>query len=52
MAARDIVCSSRHDGLRLSFHVYNAVSDVDAVLQALQENRGLLVTSRLQTDNG
>jgi selenocysteine lyase/cysteine desulfurase len=45
MAARDIVCSSRHDGLRLSFHVYNSISDVDAVLQALQENSDLLVTS-------
>ena len=45
LAARDIVCSSRHDGLRLSFHVYNTMSDVDAVLQALKENTELLVTS-------
>jgi selenocysteine lyase/cysteine desulfurase len=28
----------RHDGVRISFHVYNTVADVDAVLGMLQQN--------------
>jgi len=38
LAARDIVCSSRHDGLRISFHVYNTLDDVRVVTEALQQN--------------
>jgi len=44
LAASGIVCSSRHDGLRLSFHVYNTLEDVRAVLQVLEHNLDLLVT--------
>ncbi len=44
LAANGIVCSSRHDGLRLSFHVYNTLEDVRAVLQVLEQNLDLLVT--------
>jgi selenocysteine lyase/cysteine desulfurase len=38
LAENNVVCSSRHDGLRISFHVYNTVADVDAVLGMLQQN--------------
>jgi selenocysteine lyase/cysteine desulfurase len=44
LAAEGIVCSSRHDGLRLSFHVYNTLDDVAAVLQVLERNLDLLDT--------
>jgi selenocysteine lyase/cysteine desulfurase len=43
LAASGIVCSSRHDGLRLSFHVYNTLDDVQAVLRVLEKNLELLV---------
>jgi selenocysteine lyase/cysteine desulfurase len=43
-AAGDVIVSSRHDGLRISFHVYNTLEDVHAVLQLLEENLDLLVT--------
>ena len=42
-AENGIVVSSRHDGLRISFHVYNTLDDVKAVLQLLEKNLGLLV---------
>jgi selenocysteine lyase/cysteine desulfurase len=41
LAASGIVCSSRHDGLRLSFHVYNTLDDVQAVLRVLEQNLDL-----------
>jgi selenocysteine lyase/cysteine desulfurase len=44
LAGDGIVCSSRRDGLRLSFHVYNTQSDVDRVLEVLERNLDLLVT--------
>jgi selenocysteine lyase/cysteine desulfurase len=41
----------RHDGLRISFHVYNTVADVDAVLGILQQNLEFFAeTSVLQAD--
>jgi selenocysteine lyase/cysteine desulfurase len=43
LAARQIVVSNRHDGLRISLHVYNTADDVDAVLGVLQQNLDLLV---------
>lgn len=43
LAAQGFVCSSRHDGLRISFHLYNTTADVEAVLQALKKNIDLLV---------
>jgi selenocysteine lyase/cysteine desulfurase len=42
LAAKGVVCSSRHDGLRLSFHVYNTLDDVKAVLAVLEQNLELL----------
>ena len=39
-----VVLSNRHDGLRISFHVYNALDDVEFVLQLLEKNIELLVT--------
>ncbi len=42
LAARNIVVSNRHDGLRLGLHVYNTVEDIDAVFEALSEYRDLL----------
>lgn len=44
LAAAGIVCSNRHDGLRLSFHVYNSRSDVESVLEVLERNLNLLAT--------
>jgi selenocysteine lyase/cysteine desulfurase len=45
LAARDIVASNRLDGLRISFHLYNTIGDVEAVLEALQDNLELAVSS-------
>ena len=45
-AESGIVVSNRHDGLRISFHVYNTLDDVRAVLGLLEKNIGLLVTTR------
>ena len=43
MAANNIVVSNRMDGLRVSFHAYNTLDDVRAVLALLQENSDLVV---------
>ena len=43
LAERNIVASNRHDGLRISFHVYNNLDDVEAVAQVLKENMDLLI---------
>ena len=45
-AENGIVVSNRHDGLRISFHVYNTLDDVRAVLGLLEKNIGLLVTTK------
>jgi len=42
-ARQDVVLSSRHDGLRISFHVYNTADDVKHVLGLLESNLDLLV---------
>ena len=39
-----IMTSSRDDNLRVSAHCYNAVEDIDAVLDGLRRNRKLLAT--------
>jgi selenocysteine lyase/cysteine desulfurase len=49
-AARNVVVSSRHDGLRISFHVYNTLDDVHAVLQLLEENLDQLVTEAVASE--
>jgi selenocysteine lyase/cysteine desulfurase len=43
LAESDIVASNRHDGLRISFHVYNTLNDVKAVVEVLKKNIALLV---------
>lgn len=48
---KNVVFSSRHDGVRISFHVYNTVADVDAVLGMLQRNLELFAeTPALHAD--
>jgi selenocysteine lyase/cysteine desulfurase len=43
LAERDIVASNRHDGLRIAFHVYNTMADVEAVTEVLKQNIDLLL---------
>jgi selenocysteine lyase/cysteine desulfurase len=43
LAAQNIVVSHRMDGLRVSFHLYNTLEDVRAVLGVLNENLHLAV---------
>jgi selenocysteine lyase/cysteine desulfurase len=45
LAQSGIVASSRFDGLRISFHVYNTVDDVHAVVEVLKKNLDLLTVS-------
>src|SRR5271169_3559858 len=39
----NIVASNRHDGLRISFHVYNTMDDVNAVVEVLRKDIDLMV---------
>src|SRR5581483_11215768 len=43
LARESVIGSSRHDGLRISFHVYNTLDDVSTVLKILERNIHLLV---------
>lgn len=43
LAASQIVCSNRMDGLRISFHLYNSLEDVNTVLAMLEKNLDLTV---------
>jgi selenocysteine lyase/cysteine desulfurase len=43
LAECGIVASNRHDGLRVSFHVYNTMDDVKAVTEVLKKNIDLMV---------
>jgi selenocysteine lyase/cysteine desulfurase len=43
LAESDIVVSNRHDGLRIAFHVYNTMDDVNQVVDVLRKNVNLLV---------
>jgi len=43
LAENNIVASNRHDGLRISFHVYNTMDDVKAVADVLEKNINLMV---------
>ena len=45
MAEAGIVCSCRHDGLRLSFHVYNTLEDIEAAFEVLKRQRHLVASS-------
>jgi selenocysteine lyase/cysteine desulfurase len=42
LAERDIVASNRYDGLRLAFHAYNTMADVETVMEVLKANIDLL----------
>lgn len=43
LAARGIMVSARHDGIRCAFHVYNTLDDVGIALDALKQNLDLMV---------
>ncbi len=43
LAGSNIVASSRHDGLRISFHVYNTLDDVRAVTEVLKKHIDLMI---------
>lgn len=43
LSERNIVASGRHDGVRLSLHVYNNAADVRAALDVLASLRSLMV---------
>jgi selenocysteine lyase/cysteine desulfurase len=43
LTKNDIVASNRHDGLRISFHVYNTLDDVKVVLEVLKKNIDLMI---------
>jgi selenocysteine lyase/cysteine desulfurase len=45
LAESGIVASNRFDGLRISFHVYNTLDDVNAVVEVLEKNTHLLVVA-------
>jgi selenocysteine lyase/cysteine desulfurase len=45
LAESGIVASNRFDGLRISFHVYNTLDDVSAVIEALKKNMNLLAVT-------
>jgi len=45
LAENSIVASNRFDGLRISFHVYNTLDDVNAVVEVLEKNIHLLATA-------
>jgi len=43
LAESGIVASNRYDGLRISFHVYNTMDDVNTVTEILKKNIDLMV---------
>jgi selenocysteine lyase/cysteine desulfurase len=43
LSENGIVCSNRHDGIRISFHVYNTADDVKAVVDVLEQNMSLMI---------
>jgi selenocysteine lyase/cysteine desulfurase len=43
LTARGIVASTRRDGVRFAFHVYNTLDDVNMALTALEDNLDLMV---------
>jgi selenocysteine lyase/cysteine desulfurase len=45
LAQSGIVSSNRFDGLRISFHVYNTLDDVNSVAEVLKKNMHLLAVS-------
>jgi selenocysteine lyase/cysteine desulfurase len=45
LAKNGIVASNRFDGLRISFHVYNTLDDVNALTEVLKKNKHLLAVA-------
>jgi selenocysteine lyase/cysteine desulfurase len=45
LTARGIVASIRRDGVRIAFHVYNTLEDVNTALRAFEDNLDLMVRS-------
>ncbi len=45
LTARGIAVSTRRDGVRFAFHVYNTLEDVNAALTALEDNLDLMARS-------
>jgi selenocysteine lyase/cysteine desulfurase len=45
LAQNGIVASNRFDGLRISFHVYNTLEDVNVVAEVLKKNLHLMATA-------
>jgi selenocysteine lyase/cysteine desulfurase len=45
LAQNDIIASSRFDGLRISFHVYNTLDDVNTVVEVLKKSIHLLAVA-------
>lgn len=43
LAEAGIIASNRHDGLRISFHVYNTMDDVAVVTDILKKNTDLMM---------
>jgi len=43
LAEQGVIASNRYDGLRISFHVYNTLGDVRAVVEILKKNIDLMV---------
>ncbi len=43
LTARGIMASTRRDGVRFAFHVYNTMDDVGTALSALEDNLDLMV---------
>jgi selenocysteine lyase/cysteine desulfurase len=48
LSKKDIIVSNRHDGLRISFHVYNTLEDVHRLLEVLEQNMDLMEPSGYQ----
>lgn len=48
LAKSGIVASNRFDGLRISFHIYNTLEDVNAVVEVLKRNIDLMVLAPAQ----
>ncbi len=49
-ADRGVICSSRHDGLRISFHAYNTLEDVRFVLRLIKEHLARFTTSTVAAE--
>jgi len=47
--AQGVVCSSRHDGLRLSLHAYNTLDEVNFVLRLIEQNLSLFAVTPAPT---